>query len=284
LLLLLATVCFSLATVTQLRAWNWDRRPDDAGVLQMVLGDSRRLFANHFFIKADISYHSGYYPSIFDQAQAPKDSKHMTAEEGSHEEEEHEKQMNFFVPPKDWIERFGRKFQITAHTHLENGKEREMLPWLRLSAGLDPQRIDTYTVAAFWLRKSLGKVKEAEQFLREGVRNNPQSYEILFELGCLYEESYQDHPRARGLWELALRRWNEQKPSMKEPDLLGFEKIVVRLARLEEQSGNYPKAVHYLRLAMEVSPNPEALQQQISNLEGKLAQPAPPHGEATRNR
>ena len=58
---------------------------------------------------------------------------------------------------------------ITEHTHLEGGNEREILPWLRLSAELDPQRVETYTVAAYWLR-AVGKMVEAEHFLREGLR------------------------------------------------------------------------------------------------------------------
>src|SRR5947209_13644917 len=32
----------------------------------LVFGDSRRIFANSFSTKADAYYHSGYYPTIFD--------------------------------------------------------------------------------------------------------------------------------------------------------------------------------------------------------------------------
>ena len=33
------------------------------------------------FVEADVYFHSGYYPSIFDRTQAPKDARHMTAED-----------------------------------------------------------------------------------------------------------------------------------------------------------------------------------------------------------
>src|SRR5436305_1970665 len=102
-LLLLGATCFSLATVVQPRAMAWSKRGGSDTVLKVLLGDGRRLFANHFFVKADVYFHSGYYPSIFDQAQAPKDSRHMTAQEGSETEEQHEKAMNFLRPPRDWI-------------------------------------------------------------------------------------------------------------------------------------------------------------------------------------
>src|SRR5207237_4419055 len=129
-------------------------------------------------------------------------------------------------------------------------------------AELDPQRIETYTVAAYWLR-NLGKLKEAEDFLREGWRNNPDSYEILFELGRLYAENNHDLARARNVWELALRKWTAQESTKKEPDNQKLEEIVLHLARLEENAGRLPRAIELLNIARRVSPNPEALQRQI---------------------
>jgi hypothetical protein len=178
LLLLLVTGSFSLATIVQSGALGEGRQNQSDSVLKVLLGDGRRIFANQAFVQADVYFHSGYYPSVFDQKQAPTNSSHMTAAEGSQEEEEHERQMNFLGPPHDWIEGFGRHFLITEHTHLQAGQEREILPWLKLSVELDPQRIDTYTTAAYFLRKELNKPEEAEKFLHEGVRNNPGSYEL----------------------------------------------------------------------------------------------------------
>ncbi len=268
-LLLLAAACLSLSTILQPRAEAWSGRRDSGNVLKVLLGDGRRLFANHFFVKADVYFHSGYYPSIFDQAQAPKDSRHLTSQEGSKTEEEHEKAMNFLRPTKDWIERFGRHFVVTEHTHLAEGNEREILPWLRLSAELDPQRVETYTVAAYWLR-SMGKIGEAEQFLREGMRANPNSPEILFELGQLYYESEHETARARNVWELALRKWTAQESAKKEPDMFLLEQIAVNLSRLEQKEGNLPRAIELLQLAQKASPVPSALQVQIDDMKRRL--------------
>src|SRR3989442_14709833 len=269
-LLLLAGACFSLSTILQPRAAAWSGRRDSGNVLKVLLGDGRRVFANHFFVRADVYFHSGYYPSIFDQTQAPRDSRHMTAKEGSQAEEQHEREMSFLGPPRDWIERFGRHFLITEHTHLAGGNEREILPWLRLSAELDPQRVETYTVAAYWLRH-MGKMTEAEQFLRDGLRANPDSYEILFELGRLYYESEHDAVRARNVWELALRKWTARESSKKEPDLFQLEQIAVNLSRLEEKEGNLPRAIELLQLAQKASPVPAALQAQIDDMKRRLA-------------
>lgn len=278
-LALLATAAFSLACTLQPRTGEWRQRAASGSVLRVLLGEGRRLFANHFFVRADVYFHSGYYPSIFDQVAKPAPTA-MAGDrgQGADHAAEHERQMAFLGQPRDWIERFGRHFRITEHTHLEHGQEREMLPWLRLSAELDPQRVQTYTVAAYWLRTRLGRVTEARDFLREGLRHNPDSYEILFELGRLYHENERDPARARNLWELALRRWNERegRKQATEQDLFALEQIAVRLARLEEQEGNLARAIQLLELARRASPHPAVLEAQIAELRARLPSPASP--------
>lgn len=304
-LALLAVVCFSLATWLQPRALTWGNRAQADNLLKVVFGEGRRLFANHFFVQADVVFHSGYYPSIFDQVSRPAGSpmvnrhgdpdahdEHEHDEHGNckhdhgkpaagagasgHDESAHEREMAFLREPKDWIERFGRRFIITEHTHLAAGKEREILPWLRLSAELDPQRVETYTVAAYWLRTRLGKTQEAEQFLREGLRNNPDSYEILFELGRLYHEVHGDNTRARNVWDLALRKWAAAEAAQREPDLFQMEQIAVNLAWLEEEAGNYVRAINLLELGKKASPHPADLDKQITEIKTKLAAPRQP--------
>jgi tetratricopeptide (TPR) repeat protein len=267
---LLLVACFSLAVALEPQLSGWREQEGADNVLKVLLGDGRRIFASHAFVQADVYFHSGYYPSVFDQNQAPKGSRHMTAREGEPEAERHEREMNFLGPPLDWIERFGRQFMITEHTHLEAGNEREILPWLKLSAELDPQRVDTYTVAAFWLRRELGKPQEAEKFLRQGLRNNPTSHELLFELGKLYQENYHDPNRARDAWELAIRRWDEYEGKKKEPDRMALEQIAINLARLEENAGKLRPAISHLQRAAAASPHPETLQKQIDELKAKL--------------
>lgn len=291
-LALLTVICFSLATLLQPRAATWGNRERADSALKILFGEGRRLFANHFFIQADVSFHSGYYPSIFDQAKRPQDSPMVSTrntqeehdndghssslEKQGHDESTHEREMAFLRTPKDWIERFGRHFVITEHTHLSGGQEREILPWLRLSAELDPQRIDTYTVAAYWLRVRLGKIKEAEQFLREGLRNNPDSYQILFELGRLYYENYHEIGRARNVWDLALRKWDAQELSKQDPDLTSLAQIADNLARLEGQEGNYERAISLLERGKTGSPHPADLEAEIAELRAKIASRAKP--------
>jgi hypothetical protein len=239
LLVLVLAVCFTLATGLEPRATGWSNRSKSDNVFGVLLGDGRRLFANQFFTMADVYFHSGYYPSIFDlREEGPKE---IVAESHGHTDSaEDEKNEDFLGKPKDWIDRFGRHFRIAEHTHLEHMNEREILPWLRLAADMDPQKIETYTVGSFFMRTHLNQPREAEAFLREGLRHNPNSYEILFELGRLYNENDHDTDRARNVWQLALNRWYEKYKN--------------------DSTG-----------AQEVSPDPGALQQQIDAIKKKMA-------------
>jgi tetratricopeptide (TPR) repeat protein len=261
---------FALATVLE-PTWSAFQRQQSKSVLEMALGDGRKLFANHFFIKADVYFHKGYYPSIFDQA-AASTKTHLTEtveEHAGHHDEEHEKEMDFLGKARDPIDAFGRHFFVSEHAHMGTGDAKELLPWFKVAAELDPNRIETYTTASFWLR-NLKKFDEAEQFLREGWRQNPDSFELLLELGRLYETDRGDHERARNVWELALAKWDRLERDKKEPDLYSREQILARLADLEEKQGRLARAIEYLEELKKLSPNPEEIQKQIDERRAKV--------------
>jgi len=268
-LALALTVCFTLATGIEPRAATWSNRSKSDNVFSVLFGDGRRLFANQFFTMADVYFHSGYYPSIFDSSE--HESAVVAASQGQTGNEEEEKKEDFLGRPKDWIDRFGRHFRITQHIHLEHGNEREILPWLRLAADMDPQKIETYTVGSYFMRQHLNQPREAEAFLREGLRNNPNSCEILFELGRLYDENDHDTGRARNVWQLALLKWSKLDPEAAKENKLVFEAITVHLARLERDAGNWQQAIDWFQAAQKVSPDPNALQQQIDEIKKKMA-------------
>lgn len=275
---------FTLATTIEPRFRQWSQRKTESqSMIAALMGDSRRLFANHFFIQSDVYLHGGYYPSIFDnreefphaaakQAGARENrDRHDGDEAGRHEDEAcgHD----FLGKPRNWIDAFGRNFFPSKHIHLgaEAGKTadaREILPWMKLSAELNPQAVDSYTVAAYWLRQ-MNKYDEALQFLREGLRNNPDSCEIMFELGRSYEDRG-DVERARNLWELALRRWTEQESGKKEPNRFIGAQILTHLTRLEVRAQHRDLAVSYLEKLKKISHVPDTVQKRIEEVKAGL--------------
>jgi tetratricopeptide (TPR) repeat protein len=299
-LLFLLVLCVSAATWLEPWFQTWSgNRAGSANVLQVALGDGRRLFARHVYAKADAYFHNGYYPSIFDRPQGMQKA-HLTHETGHTESGEEEEDHAFMGPPRDWIDAFSRHFYPSRHTHLgeaacedehehahahehgedcdhdgdtAGGAQGEVLPWLRLSVGLDPQRVETYVVGAYWLRRELKKPLEAEQFLREGLRDNPGNHELLFELGRIYAEDKKDPGMARNYWELALKDWRDKEGPKEEPNIFLHAQILGNLAKLEEEQGRYSAAIGYLQTLKTFSPHAEQIQKWIEELAAKS--PAP---------
>lgn len=279
LLLALLVSCFGLAAhlQPQFQVWRGSRASGD--IFNVVLGDSRRMFAQSFYVKADAYYHSGYYPTMFDNKTAFQ-TAHMAADTGAVNDKNHGDEHGFLGPTRDWIDAFGRHFFPDRHTHLDEGgadddlggsdNVREILPWLKLSADLDPDNVQTYTVIAFWLRIRMHRVGEAEAVLHEGLRNCPDSYDILFELGRLYSENYHDTDRARNVWQAAIRKWLQLDSETQKDNRLIFEQITSHLAKLEEDAGNLPQALKWYLAAQKVSVVPDALQPHIVDIQKKL--------------
>jgi tetratricopeptide (TPR) repeat protein len=274
-LVFLFVCCLTLATVLVPQFNQWHNGGDSsAGVLVTLVGDSRQLFAHEFFAMADSYFHSGFYPTIFDvkkpgsESDLKEESRQKPEGAGQHEEEQ-----SFLGEPKDWIDRFGRNFYPVIHTHLRGGNEREMLPWLKLSADMDPHEIDTYLTASYWLRTSLNKPEEAEQFLREGLRANPDSYEILLELGRVYFYNRKNNFVSRNIFVLARQKWLRQQAAGNKPDPHAFEEILGEIVKTDRAQGDLKQEIVDLEELQQVAPAKASLQQQIDDAKAKLAEP-----------
>jgi tetratricopeptide (TPR) repeat protein len=294
---LLWTSCFVLAFYIQ--PWSETQQVQrKGGLLPLLLGDGRRLFANHFFAKADAYFHRGVYPSIFD-APRPEEMHMVTAgqetleampEEGGasevHDEHDNEEEHDpehcddpthvherGATPGGDWIAWLNGQLKPSAHAHLDGGDEREMLPWLMLATELDPNNAQTYITTAYWLRTRLGRVDEAEHLLRESMRQKPSDADpaILFELGVLILESRHDAEHARNVFVMALGQWERQESSQPEPDYPLKEAILARLALIDEVKGRLAEAIGWLRELEPISPQPESVHQHIDQLQSRLS-------------
>jgi tetratricopeptide (TPR) repeat protein len=275
-LILLLECCFCLAIWLEPRhADKVNANEPTHSVLASLLGDGRKMAADYFAVQADVYFHSGYYPSVFDEARAQEeqDSDISHPEQGNEKEEK-----GYMGEPRDWIDRFSRHFRPSRHTHLSGNAVGEMLPWLKLSAELDPQRIQTYIVTAYWLRTGLGKPAEAEDFLREGLRANPHSPDLQFALAQIYLEKGKDYARAKNILIAAKKEWHKRddsKPAVSKngeeaKDYLLLESILGSLVKEEEATGHLDQAVRYLQELKPDAAEPEGVQKRIDELQVKI--------------
>ncbi len=273
----LFVLCFGLAC--DLDRWQGGassyKRNESGGLFSAVLGETQGLIGALLYLKADVYFHRGYYPSIFENV---SQGSGMEKTEGHSDEHghDHEKcEKDFSREPLDWVDRFSRSFYPSIHVHANEipKGQKEILPWLKMSATFDPHRIENYTVAAYWL-KSLGKINEAEEFLRDGLRANPGNPELLFELGKIYKDDRKDVTKARNILELSLTRWRDVAAKEKEPDTFLLQQILAQLAQLERDQKNYPLAIRYFEELKKYSPNPQAIQKQIDEMKEELNKPS----------
>lgn len=281
-LLLLACLVLPLGLTPRMEDWfqTWEGSRTGVNTLALLFGSSRRMFASQAFVKADAYFHSGYYPSMFDN-QAAFATAHIAADSGAAEDRNKGDEHVFLGAPSDWVDRFGRRFYPSEHTHLGEAagsdehsidEVREILPWLKLSVDLDPHFTDSYLVAAYWLRERLNRPAEAEQFLREGLRDNPDSYALFFELGRIQLEAHGDAERARTVWLAALKKWEKVEGGKPEPDRFFEAQILSYLATVEMALNHRDAAIDALRRAEDATDNRGLFRRRLDILTGGAAQ------------
>jgi tetratricopeptide (TPR) repeat protein len=140
---------------------------------------------------------------------------------------------------------------------------------------MDPHRIQTYLTASYWLRGALGKPDEAAQFLHEGLRANPNSYEILLELGYVYDLNKKNPRLARNVLEEALKKWKEQDGAGLKPPPKACVEILDALVRVDEEQNDLKPLLLDLEALKAVSPNKEAIERRIQETRAKLAASPP---------
>ncbi len=286
LLAALLVLCFGLAADLHPQFVTLLSSRANGDVFKILLGDSRKLFANEFYVKADAYYHSGFYPTIFDDNKAFK-TAHMAEDTGAVSSKNQGEEESFMGPPRDWIDAFGRHFFPDRHTHLDEGgpsgdlsssdEVREILPWLKLSTDLDPQNVQNYTVTAYWLRERMHRPQEAHEILLEGLYQNPGSSDILFEMGRLYAEGDHDTNRAERVWIAAARDWKPVKGSDDEvaANKFIYEKITTKLGETERLAGHWQQAIDWFEKAKTVSAAPGAVQLLINGTQKDMAAASP---------
>jgi hypothetical protein len=105
-----------------------------------------------------------------------------------------------------------------------------------------------------------------------GLRHNPGSPDILFELGRLYAESYQETNRARNVWLAAAHNWRPMSGTNDAAVANNFiyEKITTQLGQTERAEGHPQAAISWFEKAKTVSQTPDALQDLIDSIQKKV--------------
>ncbi len=138
--------------------------------------------------------------------------------------------------------------------HLHSKREDELMPWFKLTTMFNPHHVRAYAVGGYWLAFRLEKPDEAIRFLKEGIKNNPDSYQISEEMGIVYFSKLKDYKKAQYYFENALKS---------QAKMDGYDKagILRFLAFSHKFQGHTQKAIDCYKQVLRLFPeNKKAVQ------------------------
>jgi tetratricopeptide (TPR) repeat protein len=229
-------------------AFAFGKPVQDVPVFTRFLGEARSMVSNVAILQADRYYHGGV--GHLDEHQCGKlwecDHDHEHDEKRLHV---HEKEARSQCGRFNVLMKISEQIELTEHIHLEGGQVKEIVPWLYYAARVDPHNILAYTLSAFYLADKLGKTDQAMAFLREGLRKNPDAWEINAEIGRIYFQYYKNYDAAAYFLNAALQHLNETPH-----DKFDERRVVSLLAHTYEAMGETGKALPLYRRLNELFP------------------------------
>lgn len=169
---------------------------------------------------------------------------------GEHTHEHNHKEIDHKQKPNK-LDKFFTKLDynlkpnIEGHVHSKG--EAELMPWFKLTTMFSPHHVRAYAVGGYWLAFRLGKPDEAIKFMKEGIKNNPNSYQISEEMGIVYFSKLKDYKRAQYYFEKALKSQAE----MDEYDKAGILRF---LAFSHKFQGHTQKAIDCYKQVLRLFP------------------------------
>jgi tetratricopeptide (TPR) repeat protein len=110
-------------------------------------------------------------------------------EPGSNCGEQHDERHHHTQHEDDWkgpLRNLARQMRPWADHHLEHAPTEELLPWFRVIAWCNPHFVQVYVDGAYILSWESKRPREAVEFLRQGLRLNPEAIQLYTALGDLY--------------------------------------------------------------------------------------------------
>lgn len=233
-------------------------RKSEADIIERIFGNFRIFIGDWSFMKAEEYHHRGL---PFEQATAYHKGESMFAEREQHATEpEHEEANNLLPQKTNLYSKLYSQVKVTGDSHLKPEEEKEVLPWFYVEVAFNPHDIRGYILGGYWLER-VGKYNESLKFLQNGIRNNPDSAQILSAIGELYfkKKNYENAAmylgRACYLWSGA-KAPNVVINTYEESDrLFAFD----LLASLYIKKGDYDKALKIYTELLKFGPNPAIL-------------------------
>jgi len=204
--LVIVLVCLTLVSLIAVRidiynqAYAACHPKSDAPVFMRFLGEGRSIVSSLSVLQADRYYHGGIEHLPDEHGESCS-----IVERNYKEHKHHEEHVLPEINPFNILFHIYRAVGLTEHVHLHGDQMKEIIPWLYYASEIDPHNTQAYTLTGYYLCDRLDQVDQGIVFLREGLRKNPDSWEINAELGRIYFQYIKNYEVAS---KFLSRAWN----------------------------------------------------------------------------
>ncbi|CAN5473867.1 hypothetical protein BH11ARM1_BH11ARM1_13300 [soil metagenome] len=241
-----------------------------------LMGQFRTSAAASLFARADLYMHGGVELRPMTGGEEQRGAKGSNLKKGEAPVLGDESRLVTAVPGSadDYRGLFGDIERATSaykemHNHKHNDPE-STFPLFRLMTWIDPQFIDGWTIGSMLLadKYSATELKRAQDYLEEGLRANPDSIELLTQIGVLISSHKQDIPGGLSYFERAHKIIEQGSYGQSQLDAveLTFRWLTISYARLnrtddlratvEEGIKQFPDDQVLLRYAIQLGMHP----------------------------
>ena len=228
--LLLFGMAFSLAC---LLADPYAHQPSGGWTVHLF-GSLRRLVADHAYEEADRYFHHGVG---------------------------HVEETDFSDP----LWQLRRWLIPSAHAHLSEASVAEFLPWLRWTIRADPEHVEAWLVAAYWLQQNLRRPDLARAVYREAAQLNPKDYRVYLHWARLLLRLGEWGGAAR-LCERAWSCWPHPLDPKDEEAQLDRARLLEWRGYLHAWQGDLGAAIAALEEALALRPHHAMVRQELHHL------------------
>lgn len=237
--------------------------PNDTDLVRKIFGEFGDYLSYVSYLESNIYFHGGLYEAAKECGEAHEFTGHSAEEHHHHHEGEHEEEsaVTHTRGKYNFLLNISNTLGMTEHKHLSGNEEKEILPWIYYAVRLGPKNVLAYSVGSYWLAYRLDKKEEAVKLLQDGLKNNPDSWELNYSMGDIYFTLIKDYKKANVYLkraEICLRE--------AETDRSDRRKLFVLLAESYLKIGDKEDAAKAYENILKDFPGDTSIQQKISSL------------------
>ncbi|MEN3015663.1 MAG: hypothetical protein ABDH21_06395 [bacterium] len=141
------------------------------------------------------------------------------------------------------------EFYIHYSGHIAINQLPEIVYYTRFITILDPNFVEAYDFGTYQLAFFLDKPREGLDFLKEGIKNNPDYWKLYYTAGLIYSQKFRDYKKAMDNFlkaeELIFSPITQKKYSDYKIDPMEYGRLYRFISKCFYEQREYSKALEY---------------------------------------